>query len=174
MSVFPYPRQTTIPIYFYSVVLNEMEIPAINPLKLKPVAYGFRSILYWSLILLFLLLHYRLKIFSDDSKKFPLSFSQTVFQAYGIKPGPLHGMLTSTPYLTKDLLQAKRFKAQTMGTTYVYDFPEMFRQVLTTIWKDYATQSGWGTAIPDDMVICQVLPNVFSFFILSQFWIYVH
>lgn len=38
-------------------------------------------------------------------------------------------MLINSPYVTKDLLQAKRFQAQTLGTTYVYDFPEMFRQV---------------------------------------------
>lgn len=53
-----------------------------------------------------------------------------MFQSYGDKQGPLHGMLINTPYVTKDLLQAKRFQAQTLGTTYVYDFPEMFRQVL--------------------------------------------
>jgi len=54
-----------------------------------------------------------------------------MFQSYGDKHGPLHGMLINTPYVTKDLLQAKRFQAQTLGTTYVYDFPEMFRQVPT-------------------------------------------
>lgn len=53
-----------------------------------------------------------------------------MFQSYGDKQGLLHGMLINTPYVTKDLLQAKRFQAQTLGTTYVYDFPEMFRQVL--------------------------------------------
>lgn len=52
-----------------------------------------------------------------------------MFQSYGDKQS-LHGMLINTPYVTKDLLQAKRFQAQTLGTTYVYDFPEMFRQVL--------------------------------------------
>jgi acetyl-CoA carboxylase/biotin carboxylase 2 len=41
-------------------------------------------------------------------------------------------MLINTPYVTKDLLQAKRFQAQSLGTTYVYDFPEMFRQVRLT------------------------------------------
>ena len=51
------------------------------------------------------------------------------YQAYGPKKGPLHGLLISTPYVTKDHLQLKRFQAQTNGTTYVYDFPEMFRQV---------------------------------------------
>lgn len=54
---------------------------------------------------------------------------QITFQSYGDKQGPLHGMLINSPYVTKDLLQAKRFQAQTLGTTYVYDFPEMFRQV---------------------------------------------
>ena len=52
-----------------------------------------------------------------------------MFQAYGDKQGPLHGMLINTPYVTKDLLQSKRFQAQSLGTTYVYDFPEMVRQV---------------------------------------------
>ncbi len=55
-----------------------------------------------------------------------------MFQAYGDKQGPLHGMLINTPYVTKDLLQSKRFQAQSLGTTYVYDFPEMFRQVSST------------------------------------------
>uniref|UniRef100_A0A8C7UBM4 acetyl-CoA carboxylase n=1 Tax=Oncorhynchus mykiss TaxID=8022 RepID=A0A8C7UBM4_ONCMY len=54
---------------------------------------------------------------------------QIMFQAYGDTQGPLHGMLINTPYVTKDLLQSKRFQAQSLGTTYVYDFPEMVRQV---------------------------------------------
>lgn len=61
-----------------------------------------------------------------------ISVLQIMFHSYGEKQGPLNGMLISTPYVTKDLLQAKRFQAQTLGTTYVYDFPEMFRQVLLT------------------------------------------
>jgi len=55
------------------------------------------------------------------------------YQAYGAKKGPLHGLLISTPYVTKDHLQLKRFQAQTNGTTYAYDFPEMFRQVCVVI-----------------------------------------
>ncbi|XP_077165163.1 acetyl-CoA carboxylase 2 isoform X1 [Paroedura picta] len=57
-----------------------------------------------------------------------------MFQSYGDKQGPLHGMLINTPYVTKDLLQAKRFQAQSLGTTYVYDFLEMFRQALFKVW----------------------------------------
>nr|XP_056715156.1 acetyl-CoA carboxylase 2 [Euleptes europaea] len=57
-----------------------------------------------------------------------------MFQSYGDKHGPLQGMLINTPYVTKDLLQAKRFQAQSLGTTYVYDFSEMFRQALFKMW----------------------------------------
>ncbi|XP_026566055.1 acetyl-CoA carboxylase 1 isoform X2 [Pseudonaja textilis] len=67
--------------------------------------------------------------------------SQIMFQAYGDKQGPLHGMLINTPYVTKDLLQSKRFQAQSLGTTYVYDIPEMFRQALIKLWdfmKEFA------------------------------------
>ncbi|XP_051888522.1 acetyl-CoA carboxylase 2 isoform X1 [Pristis pectinata] len=59
---------------------------------------------------------------------------QIMFISYGDKQGPLHGMLMSTPYVTKDLLQAKRFQAQSLGTTYAYDFPEMFQQALFKMW----------------------------------------
>ncbi|XP_036132271.1 acetyl-CoA carboxylase 2 isoform X1 [Molossus molossus] len=57
-----------------------------------------------------------------------------MFNSFGNKQGPQHGMLINTPYVTKDLLQAKRFQAQSLGTTYVYDFPEMFRQALFKLW----------------------------------------
>ena len=52
-----------------------------------------------------------------------------MFTGLGRKQGPLHGLLISTPYVTKDHLQLKRSAAQKMATTYVYDFPEMFRNV---------------------------------------------
>lgn len=77
-----------------------------------------------------------------------------MFHSYGNKQGPLHGMLINAPYVTKDLLQAKRFQAQTLGTTYVYDFPEMFRQVglcitsisfcgLENVWIDNYWECFW-------------------------------
>lgn len=67
-----------------------------------------------------------------------------MFQAYGDKQGPLHGMLINTPYVTKDLLQSKRFQAQSLGTTYVYDFPEMFRQVQYKTSNSRHPRSRWG------------------------------
>lgn len=62
---------------------------------------------------------------------------QIKFESYGPKQGPLHGLPISTPYLTKDYLQQKRFQAQSNGTTYVYDIPDMFRQVTERLWKEY-------------------------------------
>uniref|UniRef100_A0A8C4U5W6 acetyl-CoA carboxylase n=1 Tax=Falco tinnunculus TaxID=100819 RepID=A0A8C4U5W6_FALTI len=62
------------------------------------------------------------------------STGSIMFQSYGDKQGLQHGMLINTPYVTKDLLQAKRFQAQSLGTTYVYDFPEMIRQALFKLW----------------------------------------
>ncbi|XP_022053957.2 acetyl-CoA carboxylase isoform X2 [Acanthochromis polyacanthus] len=80
------------------------------------------------------------------------SSGQIMFQSYGDKQGPLHGMLINTPYVTKDLLQAKRFQAQTLGTTYVYDFPEMFRQALFKLWG-----SAVGDKCPKDVLMCSEL-----------------
>jgi len=78
---------------------------------------------------------------------------QVMFQAYGSKQGPLHNLLLSTPYITKDHLQLKRFQAQTNGTTYVYDFPEMFRQGLSKIWKDFK-EAGGTAAEPETLLSC--------------------
>uniref|UniRef100_A0A4W5MP34 acetyl-CoA carboxylase n=1 Tax=Hucho hucho TaxID=62062 RepID=A0A4W5MP34_9TELE len=78
------------------------------------------------------------------------STGQIMFRSYGDKQGPLHGMLINHPYVTKDLLQSKRFQAQTLGTTYVYDFPEMFRQALFKLW-------GPGDSYPKDVLMCTEL-----------------
>jgi acetyl-CoA carboxylase / biotin carboxylase 1 len=62
---------------------------------------------------------------------------ETTFESYSSKHGPFHGRNLRAPYLTRDHLQQKRFTAQSNGTTYVYDFPEMFRQSLIKTWKHY-------------------------------------
>lgn len=59
------------------------------------------------------------------------------FESWGPKQGPLHDLPVSTPYMTKDYLQLKRFQAQSNGTTYVYDFPDMFQQALIRLWEEY-------------------------------------
>uniref|UniRef100_A0A8C3HAT5 acetyl-CoA carboxylase n=1 Tax=Chrysemys picta bellii TaxID=8478 RepID=A0A8C3HAT5_CHRPI len=79
--------------------------------------------------------------------------AQIMFQAYGDKQGPLHGMLINTPYVTKDLLQSKRFQAQSLGTTYIYDIPEMFRQSLIKLWDSMSEYALLPTLpLPSDML----------------------
>lgn len=71
-----------------------------------------------------------------------LLIQQIKFEGFGIRQGPLHGLPISTPYMTKDYLQLKRFQAQKNGTTYVYDFPEMFRQALEREWEKHLKERG--------------------------------
>ena len=51
--------------------------------------------------------------------------------------GPWHGLPVSTPYMTKDHLEMKRSKAQESNTTYVYDYPELFRINVVSSWKEH-------------------------------------
>lgn len=59
-----------------------------------------------------------------------------IFHSIGgtTKLGGLHLMPVTTPYPTKNALQPKRYKAHLMGTQYVYDFPELFRQSIQNAW----------------------------------------
>ncbi|KAL8921581.1 MAG: hypothetical protein Q9172_003940 [Xanthocarpia lactea] len=48
--------------------------------------------------------------------------------------GAMHLRPVTTPYPTKEWLQPKRYKAHLMGTQYVYDFPDLFRQAVQNCW----------------------------------------
>ncbi|CAI7638105.1 unnamed protein product [Penicillium glandicola] len=63
-----------------------------------------------------------------------------IFQSIGgtAKLGSMHLRPVSTPYPTKEWLQPKRYKAHLMGTQYVYDFPELFRQAFQNSWAKVA------------------------------------
>ncbi|KAL1303686.1 hypothetical protein AAFC00_007039 [Neodothiora populina] len=65
-----------------------------------------------------------------------------VFQSIGgtTKIGSMHLRPVSAPYTTKGALQPKRYKAHIMGTQYVYDFPELFRQAIENSWNQVVTQ----------------------------------
>ncbi|RAK81676.1 acetyl-CoA carboxylase ACC1 [Aspergillus fijiensis CBS 313.89] len=56
------------------------------------------------------------------------------------KLGSMHLRPVSTPYPTKEWLQPKRYKAHLMGTQYVYDFPELFRQAFQNSWTKAVEQ----------------------------------
>nr|CDS18174.1 acetyl coenzyme A carboxylase 1 [Echinococcus granulosus] len=55
--------------------------------------------------------------------------------SFGPRIGSLHGCLANAPHQTKDFLQIKRFQAQKYSSTYVYDYPVVFGQVLNEMWN---------------------------------------
>ena len=61
--------------------------------------------------------------------------NEWVLKTIGESPGSMHMRSVSSPYPAKQSLQPKRYKAHNMGTTYVYDFPELFRQAVYSQWK---------------------------------------
>lgn len=48
--------------------------------------------------------------------------------------GPLHLQPVQQIYPTKESLQPKRYQAHLIGTTYVYDFPDLFSKALNNVW----------------------------------------
>ncbi|KAI9318493.1 acetyl-CoA carboxylase [Dichotomocladium elegans] len=59
-----------------------------------------------------------------------------ILKSVGRIPGSFHMQPVGTPYPTKEWLQPRRYKAHLMGTTYVYDFPELFQQVIHNQWAE--------------------------------------
>ncbi|KAI0321613.1 acetyl CoA carboxylase [Amylostereum chailletii] len=57
----------------------------------------------------------------------------TIMKSIGEK-GPLHLQPVNQPYPTKESLQPKRYQAHLIGTTYVYDFPDLFSKALHNVW----------------------------------------
>ncbi|XP_053621987.1 acetyl-CoA carboxylase isoform X1 [Plodia interpunctella] len=78
-----------------------------------------------------------------------------MFHSFGSRQGPMHGLPISTPYVTKDYLQQKRFLATSQGTTYVYDIPDMFRQTVEKRWRD-CIEEGSVDGPPPDIVMSSV------------------
>ncbi|TPX49071.1 acetyl-CoA carboxylase [Synchytrium endobioticum] len=57
-------------------------------------------------------------------------------------PGPLHLQPVGSLYAPKEAIQPKRYRAHLMATTYVYDFPELFRRNLEKSWAKFSKASG--------------------------------
>lgn len=74
---------------------------------------------------------------------------QTILKSIGVQ-GARHLQPVNHPYPTKEWLQPKRFKAHVVGTTYVYDFPDLFRQAIRRAWAAAAATSSSGPACPSD------------------------
>lgn len=74
---------------------------------------------------------------------------QTIFKSIG-QQGGRHLQPVNIPYPTKEWLQPKRYKAHVVGTTYVYDFPDLFRQALRRAWKAAGELNPSGPPAPKD------------------------
>jgi acetyl-CoA carboxylase/biotin carboxylase 1 len=64
----------------------------------------------------------------------------TILKSIGEK-GPLHLQPVHQAYPTKESLQPKRYQAHLIGTTYVYDFPDLFSKALQNVWLKAKTYS---------------------------------
>ncbi|KAI9599530.1 acetyl-CoA carboxylase [Syncephalis fuscata] len=67
------------------------------------------------------------------------------------QPNPINA-----PYRTKEWLQPKRYKAHVMGTTYVYDFPELFQQEIRHQW-DKVIKQDKSIKMPRELINVQEL-----------------
>ncbi|KAJ3872450.1 acetyl-CoA carboxylase [Lentinula edodes] len=59
----------------------------------------------------------------------------TILKSIGEK-GPLHLQPVHQAYSSKESLQSKRYQAHLIGTTYVYDFPDLFSKALQNLWDN--------------------------------------
>lgn len=70
--------------------------------------------------------------------------------------GSFHLQRVNFPYTTKNSLQPKRYQAHVVGTTYVYDFPDLFRQAVRRVWEK-AAEYYPGVKEPSDMLVADEL-----------------
>jgi acetyl-CoA carboxylase / biotin carboxylase 1 len=61
----------------------------------------------------------------------------STLKSIDMKKGTKNGTPTHFVYPSKTSVQSKRYKAHVMGTTYVYDFPELFRRAVNKSWREY-------------------------------------
>ncbi|KAJ3169538.1 acetyl-coenzyme-A carboxylase [Geranomyces variabilis] len=71
-------------------------------------------------------------------------------QSLSSPPGSLHQRPVGAPYPTRAAIQPKRYKAHLMGTTYIYDFPELFRRSVEKRWAAYSKETG--ARIPKNVI----------------------
>lgn len=64
------------------------------------------------------------------------------------KPGSMHLRPVLSPYPTKEYLQLRRYNANLKGTTFVYDFPDLFKEVVSAQWETAGSNAPneWFTA----------------------------
>lgn len=75
---------------------------------------------------------------------------KTILKSIG-EQGQYHLQPVNFPYPTRESLQPKRYQAHITGTTYVYDFPDLFRQAVDKTWHMIQQQLP-NVKIPTDLL----------------------
>ena len=81
---------------------------------------------------------------------------QLVLVSVGGERGPLDQTPVDAPYPNKEWLQPRRHSAHLNGTTYVYDFPDLFRQALQKLWNEYSVLKP-RVRMPRELLKCREL-----------------
>jgi acetyl-CoA carboxylase/biotin carboxylase 1 len=74
----------------------------------------------------------------------------TILKSIG-EQGQFHLQPVTFPYAIKESLQPRRYQAHVIGTTYVYDFPDLFRQAVDKVWQQIHTVLP-NVKIPSDLL----------------------
>jgi acetyl-CoA carboxylase / biotin carboxylase 1 len=81
--------------------------------------------------------------------------SKTILKSIGPQ-GSMHLQAVNTPYPSRHSLQPKRSQAHVVGTTYCYDFPEIFRQAIRKSWA-VAVAENPALQVPSEVLISKEL-----------------
>lgn len=79
----------------------------------------------------------------------------TILKSIGDQ-GQFHLQKVNFPYATKESLQPRRYQAHVVGTTYVYDFPDLFRQAVDKVWRQVQSLLP-NVKIPSDLLTASEL-----------------
>ncbi|KAI7832926.1 acetyl-CoA carboxylase [Kickxella alabastrina] len=82
-----------------------------------------------------------------------------VFESLDSPAGSYNGLLVATPHQPKEWLQPLRQQAHIKGTTYVYDFPDLFQHAVAVQWARVAklNTSGAKPEVPKQLMISREL-----------------
>ena len=72
--------------------------------------------------------------------------------------GLMHGVRLTEPYPIKGAVERKRALAQSFGTTFCYDYPDMFREALRRIWARFTEQ-----VLSTVFTLCNELTYAYSY-----------
>jgi len=109
----------------------------------RPRSYSWshKSSVVWPLrFILFNPTGHTLKVEGYLEQLDPLSGVTHLMTLDPSNPGHLHGTAVDQPYQVMDKLQRKRVLAQTLETTYIYDFRHLFTKALEERWRKYSQE----------------------------------